>query len=122
MVARYSNGFVPIVKKYQRVQQHSAHGYRATAQKANGTGLSNGQKTIKESMKREAKMSKELRIIGGVGLTGLLTMFFIELKLTGHIDWSWWWVLSPSWIFVLMVLAIFLSAIIFVAAFKEWMK
>jgi hypothetical protein len=30
-----------------------------------------------------------------VGFSGLLTLLFIALKLTGHIDWSWWWVLSP---------------------------
>jgi hypothetical protein len=35
---------------------------------------------------------------GGIGFTGLLTIVFITLKLTGHIDWSWWWVLSPIWI------------------------
>lgn len=28
----------------------------------------------------------------------LLTVLFIGLKLTGHITWSWWWVLSPIWI------------------------
>ena len=26
----------------------------------------------------------------------LLTILFIGLKLTNHIDWSWWWVLSPT--------------------------
>lgn len=30
-----------------------------------------------------------------VGFSGLLTILFIALKLTGHITWSWWWVLSP---------------------------
>lgn len=25
----------------------------------------------------------------------LLTLLFIGLKLTGQIDWSWWWVLCP---------------------------
>ena len=35
---------------------------------------------------------------GGITFTGLLTILFIALKLTGHIDWSWWWVLSPVWI------------------------
>ena len=31
-------------------------------------------------------------------LTGLelLTVAFIVLKLIGYIDWSWWWVLSPT--------------------------
>ena len=35
---------------------------------------------------------------GGIGFVGLLTLLFIALKLTGFIDWSWWWVLSPIWI------------------------
>jgi len=34
----------------------------------------------------------------GIGFTGLLTIAFIVLKLTGHITWSWLWVLSPIWI------------------------
>lgn len=25
----------------------------------------------------------------------ILTLIFITLKLTGYIDWSWFWVLSP---------------------------
>lgn len=29
-------------------------------------------------------------------LLPLLTVLFIGLKLTGHIDWSWWIVLSPT--------------------------
>lgn len=32
---------------------------------------------------------------GGIGFVGLLTIAFIVLKLTGYIDWSWWWVWSP---------------------------
>lgn len=35
---------------------------------------------------------------GGVGFAGLLTLLFIGLKLSGNIDWSWVWVLSPLWI------------------------
>ena len=34
----------------------------------------------------------------GIGLTGLLTLVFIVLKLCGVVTWSWWWVLSPIWI------------------------
>ncbi len=34
---------------------------------------------------------------GGIGLGGALTVLFVGLKLTGHIDWSWWWVLAPLW-------------------------
>lgn len=29
---------------------------------------------------------------GGVGFTGLLFLTFLVLKLTGVINWSWWWV------------------------------
>jgi hypothetical protein len=31
----------------------------------------------------------------GIGFIGGLTLLLIGLKLTGVIDWSWWWVLSP---------------------------
>jgi hypothetical protein len=44
----------------------------------------------------------------GLGLSGVLTVIFIVLKLVGVIDWSWLWVLSPIWIdliFVLIVIA-----------------
>lgn len=30
--------------------------------------------------------------------TGLLQVAFIVLKLCKVIDWSWWWVLAPTWI------------------------
>lgn len=42
----------------------------------------------------------------GIGFPGLLTVLFIGLKLTDHIDWSWWWVLSPLWISAALVLTI----------------
>jgi len=34
----------------------------------------------------------------GLGLTGVLFVIFLVLKLTGNIDWSWWWVTAPIWI------------------------
>ena len=33
-----------------------------------------------------------------IGFTSVLQLIFIFLKLTGSITWSWWWVLSPTWI------------------------
>lgn len=33
----------------------------------------------------------------GIGFSGLLGIVFIVLKLTGVINWSWWWVLAPLW-------------------------
>jgi hypothetical protein len=34
----------------------------------------------------------------GIGLGSVLFIVFLVLKLTGTIDWSWWWVTSPLWI------------------------
>jgi hypothetical protein len=34
---------------------------------------------------------------GGIGLGGAVFLVFLVLKLTGHIDWSWWWVTAPLW-------------------------
>jgi hypothetical protein len=53
---------------------------------------------------------------GGIGFVGLLTIVFITLKLTGYIDWSWWWVLSPLWIsglLLVLLLAICIPIIVF---------
>ena len=33
----------------------------------------------------------------GVSILGLLGVLFVGLKLTGYIDWSWWWVTAPFW-------------------------
>jgi hypothetical protein len=44
---------------------------------------------------------------GGVGFLGLLAVLFIGLKLTHYIDWSWWWVLSPLWLPLTIVLCVF---------------
>ncbi len=45
-------------------------------------------------------MSENVNNNYGIGFPGLLAILFIGLKLTGHIDWSWLWVLSPIWISV----------------------
>ena len=37
------------------------------------------------------------RASGGIGFMGLLQLAFIVLKLMGYIEWSWWWVLAPTW-------------------------
>jgi hypothetical protein len=44
------------------------------------------------------------------GTVSTIQTIFIVLKLVGAISWSWWWVLSPLWI-PLVVLAIFLTVI-----------
>lgn len=47
-----------------------------------------------------------------VGLSGILGVVFIILKLCGVIDWSWLWVLSPFWIPVVFWLIILLIAML----------
>lgn len=47
---------------------------------------------------------------GGINFTCLLAILFIGLKLTGYIDWSWWWVLSPIWIPFALVIVVLLFA------------
>lgn len=34
----------------------------------------------------------------GIGIFGLLGVLFVGLKLSGHIDWSWWFVLMPFYL------------------------
>ena len=55
------------------------------------------------------KMSSENNN-NGIGFTGVLAIVFITLKLLGVITWSWWWVLSPFWIPIVLVLGILLVA------------
>ncbi len=51
---------------------------------------------------------------GGIGFTGLLTILFIALKLTGVINWSWIWILSPIWISIALVIGIVVIILIIV--------
>lgn len=59
---------------------------------------------------------------GGIGFCGLLTISFIVLKLTNYINWSWWWVLSPLWIPITVLLIITLIIIILKVVFGSKAK
>jgi hypothetical protein len=50
--------------------------------------------------------------VGGNFLLAGLTILFVGLKLTGHIDWSWWWVLSPVLIPAVIGLGILAGALL----------
>ena len=52
----------------------------------------------------------------GLGFTSALQIVFIVLKLLGKINWSWLWVLSPTWIS--LILAIVIIAIFHKVMFK----
>lgn len=53
----------------------------------------------------------------GLGIGTILFLIFMTLKLTGDIDWSWWWVTAPLWIPILLVVFI-----IGLAVFLYWLK
>jgi hypothetical protein len=48
----------------------------------------------------------------GIGLPGVLFVVFLVLKLTGNINWSWWWVTSPIWIPLIAVVGVLLTLLI----------
>ncbi len=39
---------------------------------------------------------------------GLLSIILVIFKLTNFIDWSWWWIMSPIWIPVIIIIVVFL--------------
>lgn len=52
----------------------------------------------------------------GGGFLTILTVLFIGLKLTGCIDWSWWWVLSPIWIAAVILILVIAIVMVIVMA------
>jgi hypothetical protein len=65
--------------------------------------------------------TKEEASTGGLGLGSLIFIVFLTLKLGGWgvvATWSWWWIFSPFWIPILVVIAIAIIAGI-IAAFVQ---
>lgn len=54
-----------------------------------------------------------------IGFFGLLTLIFITLKLTGYIDWSWWLVLAPLFIPVIIIFAILVIMLVMGARVRQ---
>ena len=54
---------------------------------------------------------------GGSGSLGLLGVLFVGLKLTGYIDWSWWYVTMPFWIW--MPFAFVIAVIYFIYEWRQ---
>ena len=46
-------------------------------------------------------------------IASILTIVFVVLKLTNHIDWNWWWVVSPIWIPLGLIAVLFVVIFIF---------
>jgi hypothetical protein len=45
----------------------------------------------------------------GLSFLEILQILFIALKLIGTINWSWLWVLSPTWISIIIVVAVIIG-------------
>lgn len=58
-------------------------------------------------------MSTEQQANGGIGFLHLLALIFIALKLTGHVTWSWWWVLAPLWVPCVLVGAVMIGLLVY---------
>jgi hypothetical protein len=52
-------------------------------------------------------------------ILGILGLIFITLKLTGHITWSWLWVLAPFWVPLAIALAVLVIAFIVALMIKR---
>jgi hypothetical protein len=64
--------------------------------------------------------------IGGLSVSSALGVAFIILKITGKIDWSWWWVTCPFWAGYAAILLFFalmlggFAALMGMAGLADW--
>jgi len=57
---------------------------------------------------------------GGIGIGMILFLIFMTLKLTGNIDWSWWWITAPIWMPAGLIAVMFMIAgIVFLREVKR---
>ena len=62
-------------------------------------------------------MDTETRTGGqNMGLGATLFVVFLVLKLTGVINWSWWWVFAPLWIPLMIIIPVILLIAIMASA------
>ena len=61
-----------------------------------------------EELKKKVDAQKSPVTVVNRGVTplSLLGIAFIVLKVMGQITWSWWWVLAPFWIPVVIAVSI----------------
>ena len=64
-------------------------------------------------------MSQEKQVtIFNSSIPTILFIVFLVLKLTGNIDWSWWWVTSPLWLPLVLLFVTILGVVIFYRRIK----
>jgi hypothetical protein len=64
-------------------------------------------------------MSESKNVSINFPIFGILGLIFITLKLTGHITWSWLWVLAPFWMPLTIALTIFVVVFIVAMIFNK---
>jgi hypothetical protein len=75
------------------------------------------RKEVKENKEKlgeeEEKKSKKKGIFNiNIGFLGALFITFLVLKLTGVIDWSWWWIFSPFWAPFALVIGVLIAVLL----------
>ena len=62
--------------------------------------------------------------IEGIGLPMILFIVFLILKLCKVIGWSWWWVTSPLWIMLILIIAVTIlyTAVGFIMILRKYRK
>ncbi len=50
----------------------------------------------------------------GMDFASVFLIVFVVLKLVGIINWSWWWVLSPLWIGIILWLIVVICCAVWV--------
>ena len=73
------------------------------------------------TMGKIEKMATSSSSSRGISTLGLLGVAFVVLKLTGYIDWSWWWVTLPFWGGIALLLVIFIVGIA-ATALSDWIS
>lgn len=58
-------------------------------------------------------MAEQKVTSSGIGLGGAIFIVFLVLKLTGTIDWSWWWVTAPIWTPIVLAVIAFAIYVVY---------
>ncbi len=58
--------------------------------------------------------------VNHIGLCGWIFLIFLTLKLTGYINWSWWWVTAPLWGGFFLAVALILVLIFVYMLIQLW--
>ena len=66
--------------------------------------IKNKNMNLRAKDKLQQDLSKTETSILRFNYPVMIFIMFLILKLTDNIDWSWWWVTSPLWIPVALVL------------------